>query len=142
MKISLILTLIFFALTFSTCGKLSENSTPTATFKAYIEAANKNDTAALKQYFSQGTLKMLDEAAKAQNTTLDEVIKNQINLSGEKKMPETRNETIEGANATLEIKNNITGTWDKVYFKQEDGSWKIALDKFMEEMMKEATQTK
>jgi hypothetical protein len=50
--------------------------------------------------------------------------------------PETRNEKVEGTNATLEIKNAQTGTWDKVYFAQEEGKWKIALDKFMEEMLK------
>ena len=52
-------------------------------------------------------------------------------------MPETRNEKITGDTATLEIKNEKTGKWDSLPFVKEDSEWKIAFDKFIENMMKE-----
>jgi hypothetical protein len=51
-------------------------------------------------------------------------------------MPETRNEKINGDMATLEVKNEKTDKWDPLPFVKENGEWKIALDKFLEDMMK------
>lgn len=140
MKFRLIFTFALLCLTFSAC-KTAEISTPTAGFKAYIEAVNKNDLPKIKQSFSRNSLKMLEETANAQKITLDEAIKNQTNPLGKTlPLPETRNEKIEGANAMLEVKTGEN--WDKVYFSQEDGAWKIALDKFLEEMLKEINAPK
>ena len=137
------LILFFACLIFAAACKNAETNTPTAAFKAYIEAANKKDAAALKELFSKGSLKMLTETAQAQNAPLDEIILNQANpLSENMPLPESRTEKIEGANATLEIKNTKTAKWDKIYFTQEDGKWKIALDKFMEQMLKEINAPK
>ena len=100
--------------------------TPTAAFRKYIEAAKKKDAAAMKQVATRGSQRLIDET-----------IKNKI---GETKMPETRNEKIEAGNATLEYKNVATGTWDTIHFVRENERWKIALDKLMEETLKEKTQ--
>ena len=54
----------------------------------------------------------------------------------EEKMPETRNEKIDGETATLEVKNEKTDKWDTLPFVKENSEWKIALDKFVEDMMK------
>ncbi|HEX8421805.1 MAG TPA: hypothetical protein VF634_00240, partial [Pyrinomonadaceae bacterium] len=45
------------------------------------------------------------------------------------KMPASRNEKINGNDATLEIQDGESGRWDTVTFVKEDGQWKIALDK-------------
>ncbi len=143
MKIGLIFTFALLFSAFTACLKTPEASTPTATFRHYIEAVNKKDIAAVKEDFSQGSLKLLDETAKLQNISLDETIKIQTNPLGEPlPLPETRNEKIEGENATLEIKNAKTPNWDKVYFTQENGTWKIALDKFRDAKLKEIEAVK
>ncbi len=54
----------------------------------------------------------------------------------DEKLPETRNEKITGDTATLEVKNDKTGKWDTLPFVKENGEWKIALDKFLENMLK------
>src|SRR5258708_1291780 len=126
------LTIVF---TVSACSLLS-SSTPTATFKAFYDASKKKDVAGMKKTLSKGTLDMFDKLAKEQNKTTDEMLKNVDKDDKSDKMPETRNEKINGDTATLEVKNEKTNKWDPLPFVKENGEWKIALDKFLEDMMK------
>jgi hypothetical protein len=119
----------------SACSLLNR-STPTATFKAFYEASNKKDVAGMKKALSKGTLDMFDKLAKEQNKTTDEMLKTLDKEDKDQKMPETRNEKITGDTATLEVKNDKTNKWDTLPFVKENGEWKIALDKFLEDMMK------
>jgi len=119
----------------SACSLLS-GSTPTATFKAFYEASKKKDAAGMKKTLSKGTLDMFDKLAKEQNKTTDEMLKEVDKDDKSEKMPETRNEKITGDTATLEVKNDKTNRWDPLPFVKENGEWKIALDKFLEDMMK------
>ena len=119
----------------SACSLLS-GSTPTATFKAFYEASKKKDVAGIKKTLSKGTLDMFDKLAKEQNKTTDEMLKEVDKDDKSEKMPETRNEKITGETATLEVKNDKTNRWDPLPFVKENGEWKIALDKFLEDMMK------
>jgi hypothetical protein len=121
--------------TVSACSLLS-GSTPTATFKAFYEASKKKDVAGMKKTLSKGTLDMFDKLAKEQNKTTDEMLKEVDKDDKSDKMPETRNEKITGDTATLEVKNDKTNKWDPLPFVKENGEWKIALDKFLEDMMK------
>jgi Skp family chaperone for outer membrane proteins len=119
----------------SACSLLSR-STPTATFKAFFEATKKKDAAGMKKALSKGTLDMFDKLAKEQNKTTDDMLK-QLNMEDkDQKLPETRNEKIDGDTATLEVKNEKTSKWDTLPFVKENGEWKVALDKFLEDMMK------
>lgn len=102
--------------------------TPTNAFRKYVEAEGKKDAASMREYATRGSQRLIDET-----------IKNQI---GKWSAPKTQNEKIEGENATLEYKNAATGTWDTIYFVRENGRWKIALDKSMEEILKETKQPK
>jgi hypothetical protein len=115
------------------CDLLTKDS-PTAAFKSYVEATQKKDVEAIKKTLSAETLKMLDAEAKMNNQTLDEMLKKDDNAYAE--MPETRNEKITGERATLEVKNRKTGEWDTIPFNREDGKWKLALDRFLEELFK------
>ena len=126
-----------FALVFtvSACNLLG-GSTPTATFKAFYDASKKKDVPAMKKTLSKGTLDMFDKLAKEQNKTTDEMLKDVDKDDKSDKMPETRNEKITGDTATLEVKNEKTNKWDPLPFVKENGEWKIALDKFLEDMMK------
>lgn len=76
---------------------------------------------------------MKETASRDSQRLVDEAIKYQIMQSDDW---ETRNEQLEGSTAALEYKNTATGTWDKVYFVREDGSWKIALDESMKAILK------
>ena len=119
----------------SACSLLNR-STPTATFKAFYEASKKKDAAGMKKTLSKGTLDMFDKLAKEQNKSTDDMLKEVDKDDKSDKMPETRNEKITGDTATLEVKNDKTGKWDTLPFVKENGEWKIAFDKFLEDVMK------
>jgi hypothetical protein len=119
----------------SACSLLNR-STPTATFKAFFEASQKSDVAGMKKALSKGTVDMFDKLAKEQNKSTDDMLKDLHKDDKAEKIPETRNEKITGDTATLEVKNEKSGQWDTLPFVKENGEWKIALDKFLEDMIK------
>jgi flagellar hook-associated protein FlgK len=119
----------------SACSLLNR-STPTATFKAFFEASKKKDVPAIKKGLSKGTLDMIDKVAKEQNKSTDDLLKDVYKDDKGETLPETRNEKINGDTATLEVKNEKTGKWETLPFVKENGEWKIALDKFLTDMMK------
>ena len=114
--------------------------TPTATFKTYFEAQQKKDVAGMKQTLSKTSLATLEASAKQQGVTLDKMIQSQIENPSARidKMPEMRNEKINGDNATVELRNEDANRWDTMYFIKEDGAWKIALDRTIEEMLRKS----
>jgi len=119
----------------SACSLLNR-STPTATFKAFFEASKKKDVAGMKKALSKGTLDMIDKLAKEQNKSTDDMLKDIYKEEDKSEnIPETRNEKVNGDTATLEVKDK-TGKWDTLPFAKENGDWKIALDKYLEDMMK------
>ena len=82
---------------------------------------------------------MASEEAKSQNVSLDEILRREtLFLTGEKSL-EFRNEKIEGETATIEIKTSY-GTWDVVPFVKEDGKWKIAKERYADELMKQSEE--
>src|ERR1043165_8597907 len=115
------IALLLVALMGVACGK---KSTPTETFKAFYEAAKKKDAAGIKKTLSKNLLSKLEDEAKKANKPLDERL---INVSIPDAMPETRNEKIDGDNATLEIKGR-GDTWHPMSFVKEDGEWKLDSD--------------
>ena len=134
-RINALCAALVIVLTVSACSLLG-GSTPTATFKAFYEASKKKDVSGMKKTLSKGTLDMFDKLAKEQNKTTDEMLKDVDKDDKSEKMPETRNEKITGDTATLEVKNEKTNKWDSLPFVKENGEWKIALDKFLEDVMK------
>jgi flagellar hook-associated protein FlgK len=134
-RVSALCAALAVVLAVSACSLLS-GSSPTATFKAFYEASKKKDAAAMKKRLSKGTLDMFDKLAKAQNKSMDDMLKDVDKDDKSTKAPETRNEKITGDTATLEVKNDKTDKWDTLPFVKEDGEWKIALDKFLEDMIK------
>jgi len=107
---------------------------PTETLKTFAAATKKKDAAVIRKTLSKSTMKVIEESAKKQNISVDEVLTKAEDPEG-KDLPEIRNEKIEGETATLEVKNEVTGEFDIMPFVKEDGGWKIALDVFMESMM-------
>jgi hypothetical protein len=141
MKTRSTITLLFAAslLLFSVVAcKFGFGSSPTATFKAFYEAQKNKDAAGLKKTLSKSSLEMMEKAAKEQKKTFDEALKEGFNDPAFKsqQLPETRNEKIDGDSATLEVQDEQSKKWEKMYFSKEDGQWKIALDKTIEELFK------
>jgi hypothetical protein len=123
-KIALLVgALIALALISAACNKAG--SSPTATAQAFYEAAKSKDISAMKNLVSKNTLDMMDKAAKAQNKSVDDLLK----ASNESAPPpatfETRSEKIDGDKATLEVNQDGKGKWQTVTFVKEDGSWKL-----------------
>jgi flagellar hook-associated protein FlgK len=126
----------FIILALAACNFMS--SSPTATFKAFFEAQKKKDVPAMKKTLSKSSIQMIETAAKAQGKSVDDSFKEGLESPAGKsdKMPETRNEKIDGDNATLEVQDEDTKKWSKVYFVKEEKEWKIALDKTIQELFK------
>jgi hypothetical protein len=99
-------------------------STPTATFKAFYEAARDRNSEAIKKTLSKGTIEFLETGAKAQNKTFEDAIKT---IDAPPTLPETRNEKIVGDKATLEAKDDKRDGWETMRFVKEDGQWKVDL---------------
>lgn len=129
--------IILSAIVFAACQATGGAMTPTETMKALNEASRTKDAETIKKLVSKGTLDMLEISAKRQNTTVDELLK-QDKGAPFKELPEMRNEKITGDTATVEVKNNSARGWETLPFVKEDGIWKVAIDKFMEDVMQKA----
>jgi hypothetical protein len=138
-KLTPVVVAVLFVIAISAC---KFGSSPTATFKSFWEAQKKKDVAGMKKTLSKGSMAMLEKGAKQQNKTVDQAITEGFNAPGAKydKTPETRNEKINGNDATLEVQDETSQKWETMYFVKEDGDWKIALDKTVEELLKKVGQ--
>ena len=123
-KISALLIALL-AVTLVACGS-KKASTPTEAFKSFYEAAKSKDAATLKKLLAKDAMSKMEERAKQQNKAIDEYLISQVSDGIPPAMPETRNEKIDGDNATLEFKGpNGDNDWRTVPFSKEDGEWKI-----------------
>ena len=122
--------LMALALVAAACGG---GSSPTATAKAFYEAAKAKDVAGIKATMSKGSLAMMESFAKMQNKSLDDALK-EPSSSPPPPAFEAQNEVITGDTATVEVKDE-KGKWEKIPFVKEDGQWKIALDKAFQQGM-------
>lgn len=100
---------------------------PTAVYKAFLAAAKKKDTAAMKEYLSEDSISMLKSAAKSGGKSEDELLSSFSENNDES--AEISNEKIaaEGKSASIDVKNKSDKT-TTIYFVKE-GSWKINPDK-------------
>jgi hypothetical protein len=117
------------------CGQ-PKPATPLETFKTYAKAFKQKDTATMKVLLSAATLKMHEQEAKAQNTTVDEILKRETMIGEAQRSVEYRDEKIEGEKATLQIKN-VYGSWETLPFVREDGVWKIDKQGYAEQMIRD-----
>ena len=121
------------------CAEAEKPATPLETLKAYTTAIKKKDTTTMKLLLSEGSLKMADQEAKAQNVALDEVVKRETLFSENQSTVEFRNEKIDGDKATIEMKDSFE-TWNTVPFVREEGIWKIDKQGIANRMMQEFEQ--
>ncbi len=141
MKIYQTIIIALVVLCFIGCGGAANaprTASPTDVLKTYIEASDRKDLAALKQTFSKGAMKMYEDAAQKRQISVDEALKEQFEATSGAELKsklEVGKETIEGDTAMVEVKDNSTGNLEKIPFVKEDGVWKVALDKFMEDLI-------
>lgn len=102
-------------------------ATPTETYKTGYAARKNKDIPGLKRVFSKEALDFLTEMAKEEKKTLDDQLRD-LTERPQAATAETRNEKIDGDNATLEYLNE-KGGWSTMDFVKEDGGWKIGLPK-------------
>ncbi len=116
------------------CSGPAEPATPLETFKTYTKAFKAKDITTMKLLLSRETMKMHEQEAKAQNVTIDDIVKRDTLFTEGQTTVEFRNEKIEGDKATLEVKNPF-GTWETIPFVKEDGEWKIDKKGFADRML-------
>jgi hypothetical protein len=121
------------------CSRDTKPATPYETFATYTKAINKKDTTTMKLLLSSESIKMHEQEAKAQNVTVDEIVKREtLFREGQRKL-EFRNEKIDGNIATLEVKT-ADERWETVPFVLEDGEWKIDKKGYRDRMLQDIEQ--
>ena len=135
---TLLFALLLLVASVLACKGLGGSSSPTATYKAFFEAQKRKDVPGMKQTLSKGSLALLEQGAEQQKKTLDDSLREGFDDPAFKAptMPPTRNEKIEGDSATLEVQDEKSKDWEKLYFVKEDSEWKFAIDKTLEELFK------
>jgi uncharacterized protein YkwD len=118
------LIIILFAAVVSCSTIQPKYLTPLQTLQAYGNAYKKKDTTAMKLLLSQETLKMHEQEAKAQNVTVDDIIRRETLFGENQTTAEFRNEKTEDDKASVEMKDSA-GLWNNIQFIKEDGIWKI-----------------
>ena len=93
----------------------------------------------MKLLLSSESIKMHEQEAKAQNLTLDDIVRRETLFTEGQKTVEFRNQKIDGDKATLEVKNSF-GTWETVPFLREDEEWKIDKKGYADRMMQDFQQ--
>lgn len=118
------LVLLFAAAALTGCGGDKKPASPKETFMTYIKAIKAKDTTTMKLLLSNETIKMHEREAKANGTTVDEIVKRQTLFNEDQREVRFRDEKIEGEKATLEVETPGR-RWQKIPFVFEDGAWKI-----------------
>ncbi len=136
------LSLSFFfsiAVLIVSCGGESKPDTPVEAFKSYVNAVKQKDTTKMKMLLSAESIKMHEQEAKAQNVTLDDIVRRETLFTEGQKTVEFRDQKIEGEKATLEVKNSF-GSWETVPFVREDDEWKVDKKGYADRQMQDFEQ--
>ncbi len=134
----LIFTILFLQAVFliGGCGTESKPSTPLETYKTYTKAVKQKDTTTMKLLLSSESMKMHEQQAKIQGTTVDEIVKRESLFKEGESRVEYRNETIEGERARIEVRNS-SGNWESIPFVFEQNQWKIDIKGYADRIASE-----
>ena len=139
MRLYKLLLVLFLASLAAACGSAPVSQSPFETLQTYVQAIKKKDVKKMRALLSKASIKMAEDQAKAQNIPVDEAILRETLFSPELKTLKFHNEKIDGDNASIEVENPF-GSFDRIPFIREDGIWKIAKEKYAEEMIKQAEE--
>jgi len=118
------------------CGAPKPPASPVETFETYVKALKKKDYTSAKILLSAATIKMHEQEAKAQNTTVDDIIKRGSLVADGQTNVKYRNEKIDGDKATIEVQNSF-GAWETIHFVREDGVWKLDIAASAQDIIKD-----
>ncbi len=138
MKNYIVITIIILAVFISGCGgTIKTERSPSDTLRALNEASKKKDTEAIKNLLSKGTLALLEKNAAREEISSDELLRRQWDDDAPfSELPEISGEKIEGDTATVEVKSETRTENEKIPLVKENGEWKVALDRYSEEVQK------
>ncbi len=132
--------ILIVAMSFACSSTPKKALTPLETLKSYGSAYKKKDITAMKLLLSQESLKMHEQEARAQNVTVDDIVKRETLFSENQRSAEFRNEKTEDAKATIEMKDSM-GIWNTVHFVKEEGVWKIDRKGFADQIQQDVQQS-
>lgn len=110
------------------------------TLKAYGNAFKKKDSTAMKLLLSDASLKMLEQEARSQGLSVDEVLQKETLFSEAQRAAEFRKLTIEDQKASVDMKDTL-GMWTTVYFVKESGEWKIDKKSVADELIRQSEES-
>jgi len=104
-------------------------SSPKETVMTFVAALQKKDGAAIAKCMSKAAIANFEKEAKEEKKSLEDYLVEFFEDEDEVKIPETKNEKIDGDSATIEVKEDGDKEWTSIPFAKEDGGWKMAFDK-------------
>ena len=119
--------------TSSTANTSSSNAkpidlSPTEAVRGYYEAGLRKDIAGVKRFLSRASLQMMEDIAKREGKTLDQLFSEAAKRDEGKPPPAFGNEIITGDTATVDIKTLGQPVLTMPLVK-EDGEWKLVFGK-------------
>ena len=136
---TIIIALCAFFIVACNSANSSSSRTPTDTLKALSEAGKKKDVAGIKKLLSKNSLELLEKSSKSQNQTSDQLLTRE-NGAPFQNITDYGKEATQGETSTVEIKTALTNEFENIPLIIEDGEWKVALDKYVEELKKRLTE--
>ena len=97
---------------------------PTEVVRGYYEAGMRKDVAGVRRFLSRASLQRMEDAAKRQGKTLDQLFSEAAEMEARKPLPKFTNERIMGEAATvdIEVPDQPALTMPLI---REDGAWKL-----------------
>ena len=118
----------------------TEDASPSGVLKTFIEAKKKRDVEAIKKTLSSDSLKVYEDMARQQETTVEALLTDNTG-SILREIPPMRNEKIKGDVATVEAQVPQTGVWQEIPFVKEEDGLETRMDKVVIEAMKKVQET-
>ncbi len=110
-------------------ANLPITGSPMETLKTLHNASLAKNPPAIKKMLSKSSIAMIEESARNQKKTVDQLLKEDDGAPFKfKELPEMRNEKINGSLATVEVKPKGAEEWESIPFIAENGEWKVMLD--------------
>ena len=98
---------------------------PMETVKGYYEAGVRKDIAGVKRFLSRASLQLMEEIAKREGKTLDQLFSEAAEMDARKPPPVFSNQRITGDTATVDIETPGNPLVAMPLVKEE-GEWKLA----------------
>jgi len=110
------------------CNGAATGTTPTEAYKLLYAAVKSKNTDAIKKQLSQKSIEFGLMASQKNGTSIDKVYENGFTATTfSDKLPQMRDERVEGDMGALEVWNAKDKVWEDLAFVKEDGAWKLAV---------------